>query len=335
MAAEEDCQEVAFITSNGITVAGKKYYSPGEPCTDIDEELRILAIHGWLDNANSYNEFASRFLKFSGRPTIFIAIDLPGHGKSGHVARAVSSYFLWDFALAVLDISISLRWERFVLLGHSMGGHVAALFAGVYPEKLKSLVLFESVGHINRLNVPGDDAASMRKFIDRRRTVNLEESSITENSKTSIRNVYESVEAAARVRMEGATRVSFEAAMALCERGLTNDSQNKWTWTTDKRLLMRHFFQWDHIGIENIMSSIECKVLLILGCDSAILKQQDPLVNNRIAVLRNRRKKDQDKGGFIETRVQWISKGTHHLHLEHDTVDVVVDNVFDFVTGLK
>src|SRR5687767_6672211 len=61
-----------------------------------------------------------------------IAIDLRGHGESSAPAnRVYSSTALAADVAAVVD---ALRLDRFVLVGHSMGGSAAIAYAGVNPQ---------------------------------------------------------------------------------------------------------------------------------------------------------------------------------------------------------
>ncbi|KAJ3209572.1 Serine hydrolase-like protein 2 [Entophlyctis luteolus] len=146
-----------------------------------------------LDNANTYNQVAPRLIscaEAAGISATFISIDLPGHGKSEHFGLE-GTYFPWDYALAVLDVSVSLKWPKFTLIGHSMGGHIALLFAGIYPEMLENLVIIESVGYVNRLGDVKDDASALRTFISRRR-------SFTTDKSQQERSTYSSAEEAAK-----------------------------------------------------------------------------------------------------------------------------------------
>ena len=66
-----------------------------------------------------------------------VAPDLRGHGASGRTP-AYSLALMRDDVLALAD---SLGVERFDLVGHSLGGSVAALVAVTAPERLTRLVL--------------------------------------------------------------------------------------------------------------------------------------------------------------------------------------------------
>jgi pimeloyl-ACP methyl ester carboxylesterase len=73
-----------------------------------------------------------------------IAIDLRGHGQSAPPAGGDYSVAAFEADLAaVVD---SLHLDRFVLVGHSLGGSVSIAYAGAHPEKVAGLVLAGTPG---------------------------------------------------------------------------------------------------------------------------------------------------------------------------------------------
>jgi pimeloyl-ACP methyl ester carboxylesterase len=69
-----------------------------------------------------------------------VAIDLPGHGRSpGRGFRGIA-----DYAYFVVELAKTLGWDRFVMVGHSMGGAIALLTALHHPELLDGLVLVDT-----------------------------------------------------------------------------------------------------------------------------------------------------------------------------------------------
>jgi len=80
---------------------------------------RVLALHGWLDNAASFVPLAPHLASLQ-----LVAIDLPGHGHSAHLP-AGASYTTAAAICHVLDVADALGWDRFSLLGHSMGAGIA------------------------------------------------------------------------------------------------------------------------------------------------------------------------------------------------------------------
>ena len=90
----------------------------------------VLALHGWLDNAASFVPLAAHLDGIE-----LVAVDLPGHGRSAHLPPGAD----YSFAAAVntvLDIADALGWERFSLLGHSMGAGIASLVAAACPQRI-------------------------------------------------------------------------------------------------------------------------------------------------------------------------------------------------------
>ena len=101
---------------------------------------RVLALHGWLDNAASFLPMAP----FLGSLDL-VAIDLPGHGRSAHLPPGADYSFPGAIA-SVLDVADALGWERFALLGHSMGAGIASLVAAACPQRVERLVAVEALG---------------------------------------------------------------------------------------------------------------------------------------------------------------------------------------------
>lgn len=101
------------------------------------DQPRVLALHGWLDNAASFLPLMELVTDFD-----FVAIDLPGHGLSAH-RSAEASYLFVDWVREVFAAADALEWERFHLLGHSMGAGIASLAAVAHPERILSLLCLD------------------------------------------------------------------------------------------------------------------------------------------------------------------------------------------------
>lgn len=99
----------------------------------------VIALHGWLDNANSFARLAPRLAGLR-----IVALDLAGHGYSAHRPPG-AGYALWDYAHDVLRVAEQMGWERFALLGHSLGAIVSVVLAGSLPERVTRLALIDGV----------------------------------------------------------------------------------------------------------------------------------------------------------------------------------------------
>jgi pimeloyl-ACP methyl ester carboxylesterase len=73
-----------------------------------------------------------------------VALDLRGHGRSDPPAS--NSYAVDSLAADIAVVVDSLDLDRFVLVGHSMGGSAAMAYAGRHPEKVAGLVLVGAPG---------------------------------------------------------------------------------------------------------------------------------------------------------------------------------------------
>ncbi|XP_058936927.1 serine hydrolase-like protein 2 isoform X1 [Kogia breviceps] len=107
----------------------------------------VLCLHGWLDNANSFD----RLIPLLPKDFYYVAMDFGGHGLSSHYSPG----FLYDhqnFVSEVRRVAAALKWNRFSLLGHSFGGTVGGMFSCIFPEMVDKLVLLESFPFVLETN---------------------------------------------------------------------------------------------------------------------------------------------------------------------------------------
>ncbi|KAI9354606.1 hypothetical protein DFJ73DRAFT_306664, partial [Zopfochytrium polystomum] len=171
---------------------------------------RVLAVHGWLDNAGTWDLVAPRLAMLGA---VVVCIDLAGHGLSDH-RHPHGGYYLWDLIDDILGVVDLLGWPSFNIIGHSTGGHISAAFAGCYPSRVRAVCMVDSIGTC--IQFTADEATEMAAFIARRRDVRA----LSPAEAKSKMRVFETVEAAVKVRTHGYTRVSRDAARLLCKRGL-------------------------------------------------------------------------------------------------------------------
>jgi len=133
MSMTQEAQEGTLRTRGGLKIAAKFWGRAGA--------TPILATHGWMDNAASFDGLAPLL----ARDHRLVALDFPGHGKSAHRSKHQGYHFI-EYVHDVIAAADALGWERFHLLGHSMGAGVAALVAGTFPERIVSLSMVEGLG---------------------------------------------------------------------------------------------------------------------------------------------------------------------------------------------
>ncbi|XP_054023933.1 serine hydrolase-like protein 2 isoform X1 [Dryobates pubescens] len=82
----------------------------------------VLCLHGWLDNANTFD----KLIPLLPKGYYYVAMDFSGHGLSSHRPAGAPYHFL-DYVTDVRRVAAALQWRRFTLMGHSMGGSVAGM----------------------------------------------------------------------------------------------------------------------------------------------------------------------------------------------------------------
>jgi len=100
----------------------------------------LLLLHGFTGAKEDFTEWLDPLAE---RGWHAVAPDHRGHGGSAKPPSddAYSFSILADDALALTKV---LGWERFALLGHSMGGMVAQVVATTAPQRLTGLVLMDT-----------------------------------------------------------------------------------------------------------------------------------------------------------------------------------------------
>ncbi len=250
----------------------------------VDAGRPIIALHGWLDNAASFAPLAE-YLHFE-RP--FFALELPGHGHSEHRPQS-ANYHLVDNTLDVLAFVDSVcESGEFDIIGHSLGGIVATLIAASVSERVRHLVLLDSLGPLT------DDIENVLPQLKKA----VKRAAALRNSKL---NTYPSKEVAAKARMAGVGKISIEAARTLVDRG-TREVEGGYVWSSDPRLLEPSLLRFSEAQVAAIMGGIECPVQLVVGEDGYF--RQYEAISKRLAYIKN----------LEQHRVA----GGHHFHMEGD-----------------
>jgi pimeloyl-ACP methyl ester carboxylesterase len=73
-----------------------------------------------------------------------IAIDLPGHGQSSDAIDPLRTYNFNGYADTICELIDALDINRFALLGHSLGGHVALELMRLLPERTAGTMIFDT-----------------------------------------------------------------------------------------------------------------------------------------------------------------------------------------------
>lgn len=277
--------EIRF-TLPAIEIAGKVWGEPGG--------LPVIGLHGWLDNAATFDLIGPRL-----QGVHLVALDLPGHGLSDHLPAG--GYSLWQQAATVLQVADELGWERFALLGHSMGGIISCILSGSLPERIRGAAMIDGL-----LPVTGearDAPEQMARFFRASQALTRKR-----------RPIYDSQAKAVSARvLGGASRISRSAAACLAERGLRPE-QGGWTWRTDPQLMLPSPMRLTAEHALAFAEAITTPTCLILASEG---------------VMATRRPLLQRIEGFRHIQTHQL-QGGHHLHLEDaaPSVATIIDSFF-------
>jgi pimeloyl-ACP methyl ester carboxylesterase len=259
---------------------------------------KVLALHGWLDNAASF-AFLGPLLAEAGYEVI--AIDFAGHGHSDHRAKGHFNHFI-DYVLEVDEILEKLNWQNPILLGHSMGAAMAQMYTADFPEKIANLIMIENLGAVPSYQKE-TAAEGLREAI-----------SLWKNHSLKHKHFYKNVETALKARNK-VTPMAESILHPMVKRGLKKGKKG-YHWRTDKRLRLRSLFRFSEEIIQDLLKGDKPKLLLILATPSTYALNY-PTVKARIEMLK--------------PDVYVKLNGHHHLHM--DNAEKVCKEVLKFLDG--
>lgn len=265
------------LNVDGLTLAGK-VWGPhdGRPA---------LALHGWLDNAGSFDRIAPLLPQLR-----LVALDLPGHGRSEHRGPDTSYHFV-DAVATTAHVIKALGWPRLTLIGHSMGAGISALLAGTWPERFDAVVFLEGLGPLTE-DPQTSPTRLANALADETRRIDRHAAG------KGRKRVFESREAAYE-RLIDVQRVDAGSAALLCERGL-KAVEGGYAWAADPRLRHPSRLRFTEAHVLRFLQRIGAPSLLIHADDGWPADAQ--IMQQRVAAVPDLE--------VVEV------EGRHHVHLD-------------------
>lgn len=279
-------QALIFPLAN-ITLHGIGYGDSTKPM--------ILALHGWLDNAASFQPLAGYLDNF-----YIVAIDITGHGLSSHRSQG-AHYHLIDFVYDLHELVESQNWPAFLLMGHSMGGIIATLYASCFPENVEKLVSIESFGPMTK-DIQSSPTQLRDSILSRLKAQQSEGKHPTSIERT--------IEARAKVG-----DIKLESARLLVTRNIREDNGLLF-FTTDRRLRTFSSLRMTEAQAEAFIRNIKCPVLVISG--SKGFESMRTILQNRL--------------DWVENLTVVECEGYHHLHM--DNPQPVAEKIVLFLSAI-
>lgn len=106
--------------------------------------LTIVLLHGFMDSGATWDMVAP-VLARAGHDVV--APDLRGFGLSENIG-AGGYYHFPDYVADLAELVDALAPRRLAIVGHSMGGTIAALYTGALPDRVERLALLEGTGPV-------------------------------------------------------------------------------------------------------------------------------------------------------------------------------------------
>ncbi|KAK6618480.1 hypothetical protein RUM43_013673 [Polyplax serrata] len=261
----------------------------------------ILCLHGWLDNANSFDTL----IPLLPPEYSYLAVDLPGHGYSSHFPRGLF-YRINDVVAVIRRIQQYYNWPKISLLSHSFGASISFLYASYFPKEVDFFVGLDMLKPLS-WNPEKHFKQSSQKInqMIKYDLLNPEASPAYDKAQFLERNVKNS---------NGS--LTLESAEILFSRA-TKDVGGLYTLRRDikvKTFLYPVLTQKQHMELAGMIS---CNVLFLKADKSPFYDVQSNVEDVIYLIKKN--------GKLVEYH---ILPGTHHFHLNTPEVPAPVISSF-------
>jgi len=251
----------------------------------------LLLVHGGLDHARNW-DWVARSLREHFH---VYAMDLRGHGNSAWAPGAI--YSIAEHLLDITTLIDLLTGQGSIhLIGHSLGGILTLVYAGLYPGRVRKVIAIEGLGlpASHRIHKPAPDR--LRAWID----------SVRKGEDRMPRS-YPNLDAAVERMKDANPHLSDEVARHLTVHATNWNADGSLSWKFDN--YVRNFAPYGYNIDEQrtIYGEITCPVLLVWGRESWL---PDPDTEGRAFVIPNRQVLKVDGAGH------WVHHDRLDLFLE-------------------
>ena len=222
--------------------------------TPSAEKVPLVLMHGWMDVAASY-QFVVDALSHDH---YVIAPDWRGYGQTD--SGGVDNFWFPDY-LADLDFLLDHYAPQTPvnLVGHSMGGNVVMLYAGVRPERIRRLVNLEGFGM--PATTPDQAPKRYARWMDELKQLHRGELAL---------RPYESADGVARRLMKTNPRLSQDKANWLAQHWAAANAQGEWTILGEAAHKITNANLYQLPEVLEIYKNISMPVLAVEASDNSL-----------------------------------------------------------------
>ncbi|XP_045118584.1 probable serine hydrolase isoform X1 [Portunus trituberculatus] len=258
---------------------------------DSMSSLRILGVHGWLDNANTFDTLAP----FLPMGTELLVLDLPGHGHSDHLPVG-AHYDILSYVLHLKRAVDKCRWDKFILVGHSMGACISNVFTSLFPEQV---IAFVSLDYIRPRKTTIDSIQQNISVLFKGETLRKQKPVVYSEEQAIERLIK------ARTNLGINAAIDRDAAYVLLPRS-ARQVEGGYAWSHDPRA-RANFQATFGKSWYTYTSQIRCPVLIVAANHGIVTSAVREVFEEALAVYRS--------------NAQWLDvvavDGSHHVHLTH------------------
>jgi pimeloyl-ACP methyl ester carboxylesterase len=250
---------------------------------------KVFMVHGWMDVAASF-QFVVDCLEHDWH---VIAPDWRGFGLSERTAS--DCYWFADYVAdldAILDHYVP--GEAVNLLGHSMGGNVVSLYAGVRPQRVRRLINLEGFGM--PVTRPEQSPRRYAKWLDELKT-------------PATMRAYPSVEAVAARLQKTNPRLTDARAAFLAQHWSAQNAAGEWEILGDPKHKLPSPLLYQVEEILACWRAITAPVLWVEADDTNMWQWMGPKPEARIEI-------DRRLAQLADVRPHLMKDAGHMLH--HD-----------------
>ena len=285
-----------LITVRGLRTHVRHWGREGAP--------KLFMVHGWMDVGASF-QFVVDAL---GGDWHVIAPDWRGFGLS---ERTQSDTYWFPDYVADLDVMLE-RYSPGVpvnLLGHSMGGNVVSLYAGVRPDRVRRLINLEGFGL--PATAPGQAPRRYAKWLDELR-------------EPPVLRPYPNREAVAARLQKTNPRLSDERAEFLSQHWAAQQADGQWEILGDPAHKKPSPLLYQVEEVLACWKQITAPVLWVEADDTNMWQWMGPKPEARIEI-------DRRLAHLAQVSAHMMPDAGHMLH--HDQPERLARMLEDFLAG--
>lgn len=271
---------------------------------DISASQPIIALHGFLDNSNSFKPIAPHIT--NDNKYHIIAVDLPGMGLSSKVPQGIP-YSTKLYVMSLRRVVNYFDLKKFVFLTHSFGCSIGLAYSACWPDEVSGISMIDFAMKDCNIDNRDNIGECWRDGIDVYLKAEKDLQDKLNNNKNPEKQL--TYDHALSRLLESNKNIDENAAKILLERGLVvvND---KYEYSRDIRLVagisMRDYHMEFHGIYDCLFKTLNSPVILIYATPPPYGNKLYGQIMQIMGKIAENSKSTVDLIPF---------EGTHHFHM--------------------